>query len=250
MLQQTQVDRVVPKYLAFLDRFPTVADCAADAASEVITLWDGLGYNRRALHLHRAAVMVTEEFAGVYPTQLDDLLSMPGVGPYTARAILTFAYEADVGVVDTNVGRVLARVGGSRLTPGEAQRGADSLVPTGSSWAWNQAMFDLGALVCHRRKPKCAKCPIVQSCQWQGNGDDPADSSAAVSGGQSRFDGSDRQGRGKLIKALRSGPCRAGEAAALMGWAGDPERAERVLNGLMADGMVCLEGKYLALPVD
>lgn len=250
MLQQTQVDRVVPKYLAFLERFGSVADCAAGAASEVIRLWDGLGYNRRALHLHRAASAVVERFDGEYPTELGDLMSLPGVGPYTARAIMTFAFEFDVGVVDTNVGRVLARIGGQRLLPNQAQAIADDLVPIDAGWAWNQAMFDLGALVCHRRNPDCGACPVSGSCRWQSCGPDPADSSAGVSGGQSRFDGSDRQGRGKLIKALRSQRQRRDQVAELMGWPTDPERAERVLEGLLRDGMVRLEGQYVTLPVD
>lgn len=248
MLQQTQVDRVVPKYHAFLDRFPTVGECAAGDAAGVIRLWDGLGYNRRALNLHRAACMVVADFDGRYPTTLAELLSLPGVGPYTGRAIMTFAYEADTGVVDTNVGRTLARLVGRKLDAKEAQTLADDLVPDGLSWVWNQAMFDLGAQVCGKRNPTCEVCPLFDACGWQGNGDDPAVASAGVSAPQSRFDGSDRQGRGKLVRALRSADRIRSDAGSIMGWPEDPERTERVVAGLLADGMVIADDEWLRLP--
>lgn len=248
MLQQTQVDRVIPKYLAFLERFPTATSCASGEAADVIRLWDGLGYNRRALNLHRASAMVTAEFGGDYPAVLADLLRLPGVGPYTARAILTFAFEVDTGVVDTNVGRTLARLTGRTLGAAEAQALADSLVPPGLSWAWNQAMFDLGAAVCTKRSPTCTACPVATNCAWQGSGVDPAEASAGVSAPQSRFDGSDRQGRGKLVRSLRSGPRPRHDAGAIMGWPGDPERSAAVLAGLIVDGMVVDDGDFLRLP--
>ncbi|HCV34380.1 MAG TPA: A/G-specific adenine glycosylase, partial [Acidimicrobiaceae bacterium] len=129
MLQQTGVERVIDRWVCFLDRFPTPAACAASTPSAVIAEWSGLGYNRRALHLHRSAVMVVERHGGVVPFDLRSLLALPGVGPYTARAVLAFAHEADVAVVDTNVARVLARWMGRRLTSSEVQRLADSSVP-------------------------------------------------------------------------------------------------------------------------
>jgi A/G-specific adenine glycosylase len=237
MLQQTQVARVIPKYHAFIARFPDPPACAASAAGEVVTLWAGLGYNRRALNLHRAAVVVNDQHAGRLPDDLTGLLALPGIGPYTARAVLAFAFERDVGVVDTNAARVLARVEGGRLTLGEVQRAADAAVPPGDAWAWNQAMLDLGASVCTARAPACERCPVRASCAWRGSGPDPAVGSAGVSGRQSRFDGSDRQGRGRLVDALRRGPVARAAIAEAMGWPDDPTRAERVAATVVADGL-------------
>jgi len=240
MLQQTQVSRVVPKYQAFLDRFPSAPACAAAPVADVISCWDGLGYNRRAIGLWRAATAVVDRHGGVVPDGLEALLALPGVGAYTARAVLAFAFEADVAVVDTNVARVLARRTGRGLGRAEVQRLADVAVPPGAGWAWNQAMLDLGATVCTARSPGCDRCPVREGCTWAAAGcagPDPAVGSAGVSGRQSAFAGSDRQGRGRLVRALRSGPVADAALAAVMGWPDDPERAERVAAGLLADGL-------------
>jgi A/G-specific adenine glycosylase len=251
MAQQTQVDRVAPKYLAFLERFPAPAACAAAPVAEVIRMWDGLGYNRRAISLHRCAVVVTEEHGGVLPADLAALQRLPGVGPYTARAVLAFAFERDVGVVDTNAARVLARWGGRSLTSSAAQAAADDAVPPGHGWAWNQAMLDLAVAVCTRRRPSCASCPVERSCAWRASAcaePDPADGSAGVSGGQSTFAGSDRQGRGRLVAALRRGPVKARDLASTMGWPDDTERALRVAATVVADGLAVEVDCVLALP--
>jgi A/G-specific adenine glycosylase len=244
MLQQTQVARVLPKYEALLRRFPTVESCAAASAGEVIALWDGLGYNRRALGLHRFARAVVERFAGRVPSGLADLLSLPGIGPYTARAVRAFAFELDAAVVDTNVARVVARaVAGRPLRSVEVQAVADALLPSGDAWRWNQAMLDLGATVCGKRSMSCDACPVVDVCAWRNSGDpavDPAIGSAGVSARQSKFVGSDRQGRGRLVRQLRSGPVRRSDVAAVMGWS-DEGRASRVLAGIVADGLACLD---------
>ncbi len=166
MLQQTQVARVVPAWQAFLVRFPTVGACAAAPVADVITRWAGLGYNRRAVFLHRSAVAVVEQHDGRFPDDLPGLLALPGIGPYTARALLAFAFERDVGVVDTNAARVLARWAGVRLTPTQVQQQADDAVPAGRGWAWNQAMLDLGATVCTARSPVCERCPVRRACAW------------------------------------------------------------------------------------
>ncbi len=240
MLQQTQAARVVPRYRAFLAELPTPAVCAAVPVATVIQRWAGLGYNRRAVNLHRAATAVVADHGGRLPRSLDGLLALPGVGPYTARAVLAFAHEQDVGVLDTNAARVLARWGGRPLGRAEAQRRADAEVPTGSGWSWNQAMLDLGATVCTARSPRCDGCPCRAGCTWYRAGcpdPDPAVGSAGVSGRQSRFDGSDRQGRGRLLDALRAGPVGAGAMAATMGWSGQDERAERVARSLVTDGL-------------
>ena len=239
MLQQTQVARVLPRYEAFLARWPTPATCAAAPLAEVVEAWAGLGYNRRAVNLHRAAALVAARADGAFPDDLAGLLALPGVGPYTARAVLAFAFEADVGVVDTNAARVLARWTGRSLRPAEVQAAADAAVPHGQGWAWNQAMLDLGATVC-RPRPHCDVCPVSSWCEWALAGrpaPDPAVGSAGVAGGQSRFEGSDRQGRGRLVDALRRGPVRADGLAAAMGWPDDPARADRVAATLVADGL-------------
>jgi A/G-specific adenine glycosylase len=254
MAQQTGVDRVIPYWHAFLARFPTPSACAAAAAGEVVRLWSGLGYNRRAVNLHRCAQAVNERHGGTLPDRLDDLLALPGVGPYTARAVLAFAYERPVGVVDTNVGRVLARWEGRPLRPAEAQALADALVGAAGeqrSWTWNQAVMELGGTVCRRRRPDCSACPVRRWCGWAVAGlapPDPADGSAGVSTGQPRFEGSDRQGRGRLVEALCRGPVPTADAAAVMGWSDDPARADRVVVGMLTDGLVATDGATLRLP--
>jgi A/G-specific adenine glycosylase len=248
MAQQTQVARVAERWRPFLDRFPTPTALATEPVAEVVRWWSGLGYNRRARDLHRGAQAIVERHAGRLPCDLDELLALPGVGPYTARAVLAFAFERDHGVVDTNTARVLARWTGRPLRAAEAQARADAEVPAGQAWAWNQAMLDLGATVCRRRAPRCDACPVVDGCAWAGVGGaapDPADGSAGVSGGQSRFEGSDRQGRGRLVEALRHGAVGRVDLATVMGWPDDPARAERVAAALVADGLVRAEvGTY------
>ena len=248
MLQQTQAARVVPKYESFLSRFPTVSACAAAGVGEVVDAWAGLGYNRRAVFLHRLAVTVVERHGGQIPDDLDALLALPGVGAYTARAVLVFAFERDVAVVDTNIGRVLARLCGQRLGLSTAQQFADRLVPPGGGWEWNQTMLDLGALVCVAQSARCSQCPVRSVCQWQGRGADPARASAGVSRGQSRFAGSDRQGRGRLVDALRRGPLDGDALAVAAGWPDDHQRARRVAETLVTDGLACWVGDLLVLP--
>lgn len=250
MLQQTQVARVVPRYEAFLARFPTPAATAAAPVADVLRAWAGLGYNRRALNLHRAAVAVVDRHRGVMPATLVELVALPGVGRYTARAVLAFAYEADVGVVEVNSARVLARAGAGRpLRVAEAQALADALVPAGGGWAWNQAMLDLGATVCTKSAPRCHVCPLAACCAWAAaGGPDPAVGSAGAGSRQSTFAGSDRQGRGRLMDALRSGPVAMAGVAAAAGWPDDPQRAQRVAETLVADGLAVAAGDTLTLP--
>ena len=154
MLQQTQAARVVPHYERFLARFPTPAACAEAPAAEVIAAWSGLGYNRRALALRAAAGVVA---ADGWPA---DLQALPGVGPYTAAAVASFAWDAQVAAVDTNVRRVIERRDGVRRTPRELARRAAELLPEGRAAAWNQAMMELGATICRPRRPRCGECPL------------------------------------------------------------------------------------------
>jgi A/G-specific adenine glycosylase len=248
MLQQTQVARVLPAYAAFIDRYPDPAVLAAAPLGDALRAWSGLGYPRRAASLHRAAGIVVREHGGRVPDDLGVLLALPGVGPYTARAVLAFAYERDVGVVDTNVARVLARTRGRRLRAGEAQRAADGWVPAGHGWSWNQALFDLGASVCGKRRWSCASCPLQRWCRWRGAGADPAVGSAGVSGRQAPYAGSDREGRGRLLAALGRAPVGAADLASVMGWPEDPARAAHVAATLEADGLATVEDGDYALP--
>ena len=246
MAQQTQVSRVVPAYRRFLVLFPTAASCAEASLGEVLRAWRGLGYNRRAANLHRAAQAVTNNHGGTIPTTLEGLLSLPGVGPYTARAVLAFAFEAEVGVVDTNAGRVVARaVAGRSVGAGEAQRLVDAMVPRRQAWSFGQALLDLGAEVCVAGTPHCHRCPVRRRCRWAASGrhdPDPARGSAGVSTPQSRFEGSDRQARGRLVDALRSGPVPRERAATVAGWPDDPGRAERMVDILVGEGLVVSDG--------
>lgn len=239
MLQQTQVNRVIDRWPRFLDRFPTVTACAAAPRADVIDEWSGLGYNRRAVFLHRMAEAVVAEHGGSFPRSLKELLALPGVGPYTARAIRVFAFECPDAVLDTNVARILARTVGRSLGRADAQGMADHNVGS-DPWSWNQAMLDVGAGFCTARSPGCGDCPFRAVCAWNGQGrpdPDPAIGSAGVSGRQSTFGGSDRQGRGKLVKALRAGPVAVGDLALVMGWPEDPDRADRVAETLVSDGL-------------
>ena len=253
MLQQTQVARVAPRYEEFLGRFPDPAACAAASVGDVVRAWAGLGYNRRAVHLHRTAAVVVDRHSGALPDRLDALLALPGVGRYTARAVLAFAFEADVGLVETNTARVLARAfaGGPLPTPAVAQALADAAVPPGRSWAWNQAMMDLGATVCTRRAPACDRCPLLPTCRWAAAGfapPDPVEGSAGAGRPQAAFAGSDRQGRGRLVDALCRAPVPLDGLAAAAGWPAAPERARRVVDALVAEGLAVTDGAHLRLP--
>ncbi len=255
MLQQTQVARVIPRWHAFLARFPDPPACAAAPLGEVIGEWVGLGYNRRAVMLHRAAAAVVAHHGGQLPSTLPGLLALPGLGPYTARAVLAFAFEQPVAVVDTNVARVLARaVAGRRLTAREVQATADAArpAPAGLSWTWNQALLDLGARHCTSRRPSCDRCPLrAHRCRWASahfSHPDPATGSARVSGRQSPFSGSDRQGRGRLVQALQAGPIPSAALPEAAGWPGDAARAARVASSLVHDGLAVHVGDQLRLP--
>ena len=166
------------------------------------------------------------------------MLALPGIGPYTARAVLAFAYERDVAVVDTNVARVLARTAGERLTALAAQRRADRCVPEGHGWVWNQAVMDLGASVC-RPAPRCDACPLTATCAWNRAGrpqPDPAIGSAGVSTRQAPYQGSDRQARGELLRVLTSGPVQR-----------DAYRDD-IVGSLLDDGLVIEHAGELTLP--
>jgi A/G-specific adenine glycosylase len=237
MLQQTQTSRVVPHYLRWVAEFPDPEACARAGPAAALRAWSGLGYNGRALRLQRSAVAITERHGGSVPGERVALEALPGVGPYTARAVLAFAFGQAVAVVDTNVARVLSRaVAGRRLAPAESQALADALLPPAGAWAYNQTLFDIGATLCRARTPDCGSCPLRPSCAWAVGGWAAPDPGANRQR-QSRFEGSDRQGRGRLVQALRGCPLTPDGLAEAAGWPDDPDRAQRVASGLVADGL-------------
>lgn len=245
MLQQTQAARVASRWHAFLERFPTPSACASASLGEVLNEWQGLGYPRRARNLHATAAIVAE--LGEFPRDLEGLLALPGIGPYTARAVQVFAFEIDAAVVDTNIARIYARLVGERLTPTQVQALADAAVPVGDAWTWNQCLMDLGAVLCRPRSPGCDECPLADRCAWRGRSDveDPAVGSSGVSTRQARFEGSDRQARGRLLKALGAGPVARADASLVM--QRDATTAMRLVADLVADGL-CTDSDPLTLP--
>ena len=214
MLQQTQVDRVIPVYHAFLRRFPTFESLADAPAGEVIRAWAGMGYNRRALNLQRAAQAVVERHGGALPTDPKALRSLPGVGEYTANALACFAQGRQVAVVDTNVRRVLGRVFHWPSTPldREVAETAERVLPEGKAWAWNQALMDLGATVCTSRRPTCLLCPVRAACRAAGafEAEAPPASGRGGAGGVPAQDGAVRGVEPVLPRAGRGAPARPG----------------------------------------
>lgn len=250
MLQQTPVARVLPVYDQWLDRWPGAADLAADAPGEAVRAWGRLGYPRRALRLHAAAVVVVDRHGGALPTNVPELLELPGVGDYTARAIAAFAHRQRHPVVDTNVRRVVARsVEGVADAPVHRRDLAlvEALLPEGSEAAatTSVALMELGALLCVAGTPRCAGCPLLNRCGWVAAGRPALD--APVRRPQA-YAGTDRQVRGRLLGVLRDaqGPV-AGQVLEQV-W-DEPVQRGRALSGLLADGLVERrgEGAY-ALP--
>jgi A/G-specific adenine glycosylase len=246
MLQQTSVARVLPKFEAFINEFPTPHDLASAPLGDALRLWSGLGYPRRCRNLREAARVLHEEFNGEFPESVDVLLTLPGVGQYTSRAVLAFAFEHDVAVVDTNVSRVLSRLEGRALKAKELQVLADSLVPQGLGWEWNQVMMDFGARHCTARQPQCAQCPLRQLCVWKGEGVDPAPASAGASKPQGRFEGSDRQARGRAMRAVADGVTTLAALAKTMGV--EEDRARSLVSALVDEGLLVRSGKRFTLP--
>ena len=259
MLQQTQVDRVIPKYREFLDLFPDLETLAAAPPADVIRAWSPLGYNRRAVRLHRIARAVAVD--GL-PRDVGALRRLEGVGEYTAAAVACFAFDAQVAVVDTNVRRVLTRLAGAaRPSPAALRRAADALPPHGEAYAWNQAMMDLGATVCTAAGPKCEDCPLAAACAFAIAGtagavaEERAEYRVPPRKREAPFAGSRRYYRGRIVEGLRALP--PGESAALsdLGAAikdGFTERDEPWLAGLLTelerDGLAKLDDGRASLP--
>jgi A/G-specific adenine glycosylase len=224
MAQQTQVARVLPHYERWLERWPTAPALAAAAPADVLGAWVGLGYNRRALRLHEAAAIVAREG---WPRDAAALRRLPGVGPYTAAAVASFAFGERVAAVDTNVRRVAQRIG---ATPAE-------LLPRRRHGDWNQAAMELGARICTARAPACGACPAAAWCASRGR---VVVAPRAARGPAPRFEETDRWLRGRIVAALAAGdPLPAGI---------EPARLERALAGLERDGLVERDGSGVGLP--
>lgn len=238
MLQQTPVDRVIPAWTAWMARWPRPSDLAAAPAAEAIRAWDRLGYPRRALRLHAAATVVATEHGDLVPADQAALEALPGVGAYTAGAVLSFAYGQRALALDTNVRRVIARHDYGQQWPGPSITKAEiahaeAIQPRRKAATWMAAVMELGALVCTARQPACTRCPIAGSCRWRALGYPPGDAPRR----QPRYEGSDRQARGALLAVLRGagGPVPPSELD--RAWA-DPLQRARALDGLVADGLV------------
>jgi A/G-specific adenine glycosylase len=239
MLQQTQVARVVPAFERWMARWPAAGELARSPAAEAIREWGGLGYNRRAVNLHRAATMVVGEHGGEFPLEPAALERLPGVGPYTAAAVACFAGERREAVVDTNVRRVLARVvlGQERADAGSSEIAwaAEELLPENGARAHNLALMDLGATVCTAHAPACAACPVARHCGWRAAG-----SPRGAKPGTSAipFRETARFTRGRIVAMLRERP--TVELAEIYdAFAADQhERIVRCLASLERDGLI------------
>src|SRR5215213_3545600 len=244
MLQQTQAARVEPAFLAFVRRFPTVGALAAADRADVLRAWAGLGYNRRAVSLHRAARVVVHEHRGRVPVDVVLLRQLPGVGPYTAAAVASVAGGVAVPAIDVNVRRIVARVsGGARTRPAEVDAIAASWVDRSDPGAWNQALMDLGREHC-RAVPRCDGCPLERWCTFRLSGG--AVAAPAVARRQPRFDGSMRQVRGRIVGVLRE-RSRATTSALSVSTGLPHDRVAIALDGLVRDGVVERHGRSYAL---
>jgi A/G-specific adenine glycosylase len=238
MLQQTPVVRVLPVFEAWMERWPTPADLAAEPSSEAVRAWGRLGYPRRALRLHAAAVAITTEHDGRVPDDHAALLALPGVGEYTAAAVASFAFGQRHAVMDTNVRRVLARVLLGQAYPSTSvtaaeRRLAQALLPADDAHRWAAATMELGALVCTARAPRCDVCPVADRCRWLALG--RPDHDGPPRRGQA-WAGTDRQCRGRLLAVLRDATDPVPKAALDAVW-DDAAQRERCLDALLDEGL-------------
>jgi len=248
MLQQTQVHRVMQKYTEFLKAFPTVEKLAAAKPADVIRIWKGLGYNRRALYLQSAAQMVVDRHAGTFPSELQTLKQLPGVGEYTARALLSFAFGESVVMMDTNHRRFYQRVlfGRTPRSDEKLLRMAEQTFPKRSAYHWNQALMDLGQFVCTERSPVC-KLPFLEkycrACAGVGRPPKKIPRKNTV-----RFRDSDRYYRGRIVDALRE----EGKIidSTLERLCGDISvvRKEKIIDKLEKDGLIKRLKASIVLP--
>ena len=233
MLEQTQAERVAARFEAFIERFPSEHVLGSAPLAAVLDEWSGLGYNSRAKRLRDACIIVVESG---WPTNSRDLQALPGVGPYTAAAVASFAFEEHIAVVDTNVRRVLSRWQGSPLVADSLAGAAANALPSDAA-TWNQAVMELGATTCLPRVPRCEACPVAQWCADPTVYEPPAR--------QSRFEGSRRQVRGAVIRVLREGPL---GLPALTTRLPSTESLASILEDLAAEGLIRTDGVTWSLP--
>ena len=249
MLQQTPVARVLPIWPDWVRRGPTPSATAAASAADVLRAWGKLGYPRRAKRLHECATMIARDHDDVVPDDVETLLTLPGIGAYTARAIACFAYRRPVPVVDTNVRRVVARVVHGRADAGAPSATRDhadvsALLPDDErAPAFSVALMELGAIVCTARAPRCGLCPL-RECAWRGAGYPPAPGPARR---VQTYAGTDRQVRGRLLDVLRANDSPVTQAELDVAWLSDSVQRERALASLLADGLVeaTPDGRYV-----
>ena len=251
MLQQTQAARVAVEIDRWLTRWPTPRDLADAPTHEVLRQWGTLGYPRRALRLQDAAVAIVERHDGEVPRSVDELLALPGIGDYTARAVAVFHFGDRHPVVDTNVRRVVARAIHGRAEQGPAAKrdlaDVEALLPPDAADAGvtSIALMELGALVCTARAPKCDECPLANACAWVRAGK-PAHTGPRAPR-QARFAGSDRQVRGRIMRMLRESDMPVPLTDLVVAWE-DAEQRERALQSLLADGLAVRDGDAVRLP--
>lgn len=251
MLQQTPVNRVIPHLEAWLHRWPTPSAMSSATPAEVVHQWANLGYPRRALWLHRAAIEIVERHGGTVPRDVPALLALSGIGEYTARAVAVFHYGDRHPVVDTNTRRVIARVVDGRSQPGpparqDLARMSELLPePVAESAVFNAAMMELGAVVCTARAPRCDACPLASACAWLAAGrPDTGDTRRR----QARFEGSDRQARGAVLRSLREASGHTLPAADVVADWPDAVQRDRAIDSLIADGLIEAVDGALLLP--
>jgi A/G-specific adenine glycosylase len=238
MLQQTPVARVEPIWRDWVARWPTPSTTAAASAADVLRAWGKLGYPRRAKRLHECATAIAVEHGDVVPDDVDTLLTLPGVGTYTSRAIACFAYGKRVPVVDTNVRRVVARVVHGRADSPASVRDladVDAILPNDErAPCFSIALMELGATVCTARSPRCGLCPL-SVCAWRSAGYPPSTEPARR---VQKYAGTDRQVRGRLLDVLRANDAPVGRAQLDVAWSSDPAQRDRALDSLLTDGLV------------
>jgi A/G-specific adenine glycosylase len=240
MLQQTPVARVEPIWLDWVARWPSPSATAAASAADVLRAWGKLGYPRRAKRLHECAIAIAKEHGDEVPSDVETLLSLPGIGAYTARAIACFAFRQRVPVVDTNVRRVVARAVHGRADAAASSSprdlvDVDGLLPNGDEAPrFSVALMELGATVCTARSPRCGICPL-SACAWRAAGFPAATGPARR---VQKYAGTDRQARGRLLDVLRDTDSPVTRAELDIAWVSDPAQRDRALDSLLVDGLV------------
>ena len=237
MLQQTPVNRVLPKWHEWMLRWPTPADLAQATPAEVITAWDRLGYPRRALRLHAAAQIVAQDFNNQIPQSVNVLQTLPGIGEYTAAAIAAFAFEKQTLVMDVNIRRLLTRVIDGNEHPKPAPTAKEkashlALQPVKNAHIWAAATMELGALVCTSKNPICEQCPVISQCNWRKNGYPKTD----LVRKSHDWHGTDRKCRGTIVQALRENESLT-ENAIMKLWP-DESQVEKALKSLQTDLLI------------